>query len=185
MITDYDMKIGNPGLKIGDVIEINGHLGFVEEFNSDAAGDHFGYKLHGSTAVNFVNGKYLTKVEPFELGLKQKHWLAALRSGKYLQGKCWLRQNSCFCCLGVFCDISGFDYDYHETQDEDSEDSEDTVVRYSYLGQEADLNEIMMDSIQMWNQNLLINHNDNDGLTFDQIADKVEANPHHYFRRAC
>ena len=34
-------------------------------------------------------------------------WIAALRSGKYQQGRCTLRdkQNK-FCCLGVLCDIT-------------------------------------------------------------------------------
>ena len=33
--------------------------------------------------------------------------VAALRSGKYEQGKDWLRKGDAFCCLGVACDISG------------------------------------------------------------------------------
>jgi hypothetical protein len=33
-------------------------------------------------------------------------WAAALRSGKYKQGKGWLRKDDRFCCLGVLCDIT-------------------------------------------------------------------------------
>ena len=33
-------------------------------------------------------------------------WLEALRSGKYKQGRRFLRNNGEFCCLGVLCDIN-------------------------------------------------------------------------------
>jgi hypothetical protein len=32
-------------------------------------------------------------------------WVAALRSGKYLQGQNFLRANDKYCCLGVLCDL--------------------------------------------------------------------------------
>jgi hypothetical protein len=34
-------------------------------------------------------------------------WIAALRSGRYAQGKGMLRDVDNYCCLGVLCDISG------------------------------------------------------------------------------
>lgn len=36
-----------------------------------------------------------------------KQWVEALRGGKYKQGQEELREDDCFCCLGVLCDISG------------------------------------------------------------------------------
>ena len=45
--------------------------------------------------------------------LKDK-WIAALRSGKYKQGKGALQRNESFCCLGVLCEVAGvhnFDHD--------------------------------------------------------------------------
>ncbi len=36
--------------------------------------------------------------------IKQR-WVAALRSGEYLQGRNALRQDGAFCCLGVLCDL--------------------------------------------------------------------------------
>lgn len=39
-------------------------------------------------------------------GIK-KLWIAALRSGKYEQGRTALRSDEGFCCLGVLCDIYG------------------------------------------------------------------------------
>lgn len=43
-------------------------------------------------------------------------WLEALRSGKYKQGKEFLKRGNKFCCLGVLCDISGLDYGHHDTE---------------------------------------------------------------------
>lgn len=34
-----------------------------------------------------------------------REWVAALRSGKYVQGQQQLRQLNRYCCLGVLCDI--------------------------------------------------------------------------------
>lgn len=35
----------------------------------------------------------------------KRWWLKALRSGKYNQGRCFLRLNGDYCCLGVLCDV--------------------------------------------------------------------------------
>jgi hypothetical protein len=35
-----------------------------------------------------------------------KEWVAALRSGKYKQGKNYLRRGNKFCCLGVLCELA-------------------------------------------------------------------------------
>jgi len=34
-----------------------------------------------------------------------QEWVAALRSGKYVQGFGWLTRNGTYCCLGVACDL--------------------------------------------------------------------------------
>ena len=39
-----------------------------------------------------------------KIDMKAK-WLEALRSGDYKQGRNALKQDGCFCCLGVLCDI--------------------------------------------------------------------------------
>ena len=43
-----------------------------------------------------------------ELGPLQKEWLAALRSGKYKQGRLHLHDTEygTWCCLGVLCDLN-------------------------------------------------------------------------------
>lgn len=39
----------------------------------------------------------------------QKLWIDALRSGKYIQGKGYLKKENKFCCLGVLCDLAAKD----------------------------------------------------------------------------
>jgi len=49
------------------------------------------------------------KSDPFPFTDLQKNWLAALRSGKYKQGTGFLRdKNDGYCCLGVLCDVAGW-----------------------------------------------------------------------------
>lgn len=42
-------------------------------------------------------------------------WVKALRSGKYKQGKTFLKKGDKYCCLGVLCDITGTKHDPLET----------------------------------------------------------------------
>lgn len=55
-----------------------------------------------------------------------RKWIAALRSGEYLQGRGTLRRGSQYCCLGVLCKVAGIpaelspvaqtrDYNYQPT----------------------------------------------------------------------
>lgn len=37
---------------------------------------------------------------------KIQEWTAALRSGKYKQGKGWLYKDDKYCCLGVYADLN-------------------------------------------------------------------------------
>ena len=46
--------------------------------------------------------------------LKRK-WIEALRSGKYRQGYDRLHRGQTFCCLGVLCEVAGFDWEPTET----------------------------------------------------------------------
>lgn len=47
-------------------------------------------------------------------------WLAALRSGDYIQGHGQLREGNTFCCLGVLCDLyakeTGVEWKKHESE---------------------------------------------------------------------
>ena len=100
--------------------------------------------------------------------LKAK-WLEALRSGRYDQTTGKLRNGSCFCCLGVLCDV--FDPTRWEIDDEwssgDGPDQRHEVgvlpsnFRYTY-----GIDEVL--------QNRLIGLNDA-GKTFSEIANYIEA----------
>lgn len=115
-----------------------------------------------------------------ELNEAEKKLVAALRSGDYKQSKQRLRDKDGFCCLGVACDISGI-----STWDEDA-----------YLGNDRKLPDAVMFELE-WADNSALTDiplfdkdrvrlgaryyyynlatlND-DGLTFDQIADVIEA----------
>lgn len=97
-----------------------------------------------------------------ELGPKQKEWVAALRSGEYKQGKCRLYTPSSdsYCCIGVAAKVVGVPI-------------ERTLEGRGYF--EA------KESLAMFETEIFWRMNDCFGLTFEQIADHIEASPHHYF----
>ena len=86
-------------------------------------------------------------------------WVAALRSGKYQQGRGALRKGDTFCCLGVACDL----IDPHGWEEDDS-------FGMGWNGYEsADL-----PFIDAEKANDLVILND-DGSSFEKIADHIEA----------
>lgn len=97
--------------------------------------------------------------------LKAK-WLEALRSGRYQQGKTCLRAGDAFCCLGVLCDVS----EQGKWTDGDSTRYFTVTDQGAYclfpptgwLGREM--------------SNAIVNMNDEQGKTFNEIADWLEAN---------
>lgn len=54
----------------------------------------------------------------------RKKWVAALRSGKYLQGRGALKSRDKYCCLGVACQL------FHEKYPENSHWSDDEAARF-------------------------------------------------------
>lgn len=95
-----------------------------------------------------------------------KIWCDALRSGKYAQGKHSLHQETSgsYCCLGVACKVLW--------------GTEDEVLKQYGVPSEAGL--------PNWSQNMIVYRdglqgintlhglNDQEGLTFNQIADLLE-----------
>ena len=103
-------------------------------------------------------------------------WVAALRSGDYVQGRGALRVDNKFCCLGVLCNIHAQDHPEVAAMQQD---------RNSYMGKAsfphkkvskwADLedcgdNRVSINGISKH----LAEHNDN-GRTFLEIADAIES----------
>lgn len=112
-----------------------------------------------------------------------QRWVKALRSGKYEQGRNYLRKKSGgverFCCLGVLCElavkekvISAAHYDGNKT--------------YSY----SDTNQVLPDVVQEWvglrtdtgdyGDISLVELNDN-GSKFTTIAKTIESAPEGLF----
>lgn len=112
--------------------------------------------------------KFRTPVQVF------RKWIKELRSGNYKQTTCQLRdvhgKSKSFCCLGVLCDIAAKDggpkWDDNDMSDIaiNSTDETPPFIMINYLG----LTDKMI--------NILIEMNDDDGATFDEIADEIEFN---------
>jgi hypothetical protein len=93
-------------------------------------------------------------------------WIAALRSGKYKQGKTFLRDSvDNYCCLGVLCEVAG------EVGEHDA-----VVGGYYYRDTYGTLSSTMLREFGM-SANLmskLIGMNDVERCSFDTIADYIE-----------
>ena len=120
-----------------------------------------------------------------ELDAHRHEWLAALRSGKYKQGRMYLRDNNDnYCCLGIACEVAGVESEIKQV-------SYDTLQAHFYQSSAMSLDK----NIQRYyglrsgigdpvNRNKLItlsDLNDLKKLTFSQIADIIEDNWSEYF----
>lgn len=107
----------------------------------------------------------------------KRKWLAALRSGEYMQGRRKLRHAGRFCCLGVLCNLHAQAH---------PEIAAKEVLASMYLG-ESDL---LPDEVRAWaglddrygnldvGNDSLIDLNDGSGCrqhSFSEIADVIEA----------
>jgi hypothetical protein len=128
-----------------------------------------------------------------QLTPNQKQWITALRSGDYTQGQGHLHTNRGFCCLGVATKeflTSGVDINASSGGDK-------TI--WAYNGEQEMAPDHVMDALGLICPNgtnkaqmnlpagydeddslMLTAMNDN-GKTFEQIADIIEANPENYF----
>ena len=114
-----------------------------------------------------------------------KKWVAALRSGKYKQGRGVLCRNGQYCCLGVACEVA-------------EENGVPLIVRVeedftiSFDGKTRNLPE----GVQSWlglqnsvggmvarnrDEHSLTQMNDSAYFSFDQIADIIESEPEGLF----
>lgn len=101
-------------------------------------------------------------------------WTTALRSGKYKQGQGGLKIGSCFCCLGVLCDINGVEWT------ESSENVSD-IAKYDGHTDHLYLPVSLRRELGLTHEEEVILSNMNDGWdgktrTFEQIADHIETN---------
>ena len=100
-----------------------------------------------------------------------KLWVAALRSGKYKQGRGRLRRGDSFCCLGVLCDLSKLSEwksgGYYGSADE-ARAMHPPVSVLEWAG-------LRSESGKFGRRHYLSNMND-ERFTFAAIADTIEAN---------
>ena len=105
-------------------------------------------------------------------------WLEALRSGKYKQGKLYLKKDNKYCCLGVACDL------YNKTH-------KVKVDFVNYTSDNQQINTGLPPVVMKWlglnhsegrlsNNYYLSTKNDN-GVSFNKIADLIESNPEGLF----
>jgi len=106
---------------------------------------------------------------------QKSNWVNALRSGEYLQSRNVLRDANGFCCLGVYCDISNLGrwsgmggYFVYEHADTRASGSVPQTMSEDALRRVPDLKDRSNNAVA-WD-----NLNDDDHLTFSQIADLVE-----------
>jgi hypothetical protein len=109
-------------------------------------------------------------------------WVAALRGGKYQQGKLQLRDGDRFCCLGVLCEVMGL-----ERQDDGYVTPDgayyEGMLRYARThGPHKDLRDSLGLSVSIATNEYtntpfdfyLMHLNDQDNKSFAQIADVIE-----------
>lgn len=103
-------------------------------------------------------------------------WLTALRSGEFKQGNGKLKDGDEFCCLGVLCSALGAEFGEFFDEDRHFEfvpvmggqvisDVENTELSASFKEQIG---------ISGYEEQELINKNDLDCLSFNEIADYIE-----------
>lgn len=106
----------------------------------------------------------------------KKAWVAALRSGKYKQGRGSLRTpDGEFCCWGVLCDLAPKDV----MRDEDWNVwalAPDAVIEWAGLPDRASgTPRVKIAKCRSGAPTPLATLNDTHGATFDEIADAIEA----------
>lgn len=122
------------------------------------------------------------------MNARQKEWVAALRSGKYVQASGSLRKDDGYCCLGVACDLSG----QGEWQKEPWS-SGSTYKAWHFDHESTMLPDAVMDWLGMRDERGSYTKNgetvahsslsmaNDTGYTFEQIADLIEAHADELF----
>lgn len=108
-------------------------------------------------------------------------WVTALRSGKYQQGKDYLRSSdNTFCCLGVLCDILEPEAWKRIDHDEDSEYCHHGAnnILPAIIELKANMNTnngmIIIEDPATDKQLMYLTNLNDSGMTFHQIADIID-----------
>lgn len=103
----------------------------------------------------------------------RKEWIKALRSGDYKQGESYLRDEDRYCCIGVACDI------HPEIRWKEELLTVGSLWNAVTSGDEyngsGQLSDPYLIGLSDDAQDVLIALNDEEGFTFSEIADVLEA----------
>lgn len=114
----------------------------------------------------------------------QKKWVAALRSGKYKQGRYFLNSEGKFCCLGVACEVAienGVELTKETVLDSDN------VACIAYNGEYQYLPTPVIQWLGLSYNSRHINAGsylvllNDSSTTFDKIAELIESEPEDLF----
>lgn len=119
--------------------------------------------------------------ENFKFTEDQEKWLQFLESGEYnqIKGKLKVKQNDefCYCCLGIAEEFIG-----------DFESKPVTLINSNFDGIIHHFNGVTMSishktkiKLNLINDTLLMKMNDEQGLTFKEIAAEIRKNPTKFF----
>lgn len=125
----------------------------------------------------------------------RKMWVKALRSGEYVQGQnqlCTIGEKGkpdMFCCLGVLCDLAvrkglvptsqiNVEHDGNMTYFDEEYRLPSKIQKWVGLSDESGTYKDIVDEIQVRTD--LVTMND-DGFSFDKIADIIESAPEGMF----
>lgn len=108
----------------------------------------------------------------------KKKWVDALRSGKYIQGRSWLKntKTNTYCCLGVLCEVLVEE----GKATEQSSNNDPDLSAFKFPGHEDtatfSLNNFLSDELELPHKfrSDLINMNDQEKKPFTEIADHIE-----------
>lgn len=102
----------------------------------------------------------------------RKRWVAALRSGKYQQGRYFLRNADNYCVLGVLCDLHAKQFGFYNWEFNGL-----TVNSYSYGSSSIvpPLAVLEWVGLNADEHAHLVEMNDEDHETFEHIADVIES----------
>lgn len=101
-------------------------------------------------------------------------WIEALRSGKYTQTTGVLRNGSCFCCLGVLCDVSTDMGKWVGGSMSDCVDYVWSDIHHNHLSGQLPKNLREAAGLSEGNEQELMGMNDR-GDSFKKIANRIEA----------
>jgi hypothetical protein len=119
-----------------------------------------------------------------KLGTNQTKWLEALRSGEYQQGDTYLCYENKYCCLGVAAEIFQTENTHIGLHANDTTKAFDGSIFSAppYVVETLGLYSDKGGSVYVGHPSLA-GLND-DGVPFKDIADRIEANPDHYFKES-